>query len=441
MTAPLSPWWGQNPLPKLKYAAKNLERAGSLEISIIEGKKPLDAALSAYLKSRGGQLGSNDRAVLSQAVYGFARNRLLLLEAAKGVSAGEGRLLLLALLDGLAEPPLEDFPLEAPLLAIVQELRLGALKKLENTWNRETAELDGETLEAFSLLFSLPPFWLLRGPWKTLGEAAAELSVGKRSQLPQLRVNASFPRETVLGKIRETIAEARETALSPWGIVLPERVGAGGLKGLPVEFQDEGSQLAALFAAPVEAGARVLDLCAGSGGKALALANLGNLKIFLFDAVAARLKKAVPRLAGSGGDNFTIIAEPEKEAPFDLVFVDAPCSSSGTLRRNPDIAWRWNEEALDKFPALQLSILERAAGLVKPGGTIVYVTCSLFDAENFGTAERFLSQNPFFTGVSAAVPPFSTLKPADSGALRLPLNLQGYAGDGFFLAKFKKLQS
>lgn len=183
---------------------------------------------------------------------------------------------------------------------------------------------------------------------------------------------------------------AENTPHSPVGLRLSKR--------LPLEFtglyevQDEGSQLVVQFAA-AKAGERVLDFCAGGGGKTLALAaemqNKGH--ITAYDAQESRMKNLPKRLERAG----VKIAKIEKpQGEYDLVFVDSPCSGSGTWRRNPDLKWRMKENEIEELLKKQRIVLQSAAKYVKPGGRLVYVTCSLFPAENEKQIQAFFKENP-----------------------------------------------
>jgi 16S rRNA (cytosine967-C5)-methyltransferase len=215
-----------------------------------------------------------------------------------------------------------------------------------------------------------------------------------------------------------------------------------------IEVQDEGSQvLAQLLGA--RRGEMVVDFCAGAGGKTLALGaimrNTGRL--YAFDISEKRLAKLKPRLARSGLSNVhpTVIAH-ENDAKvkrlagkIDRVLVDAPCSGLGTLRRNPDVKWRMQPEAIAELNEKQLSILSGASRLVKPGGRLVYATCSILSEENEAIAEQFLATHPAFQ----LVPVAKVLEEQ-----RIPLEMENYLKmlpqvhntDGFFAAVFERRQ-
>ena len=213
-----------------------------------------------------------------------------------------------------------------------------------------------------------------------------------------LRVNlARTSREAMLA----AFPGAQPTPLSPWGLRLPpdSRIddSAAYREGM-VEVQDEGSQLIALACDP-QPNQRILDLCAGAGGKSLALAAAApGATILAADANRTRLSKLAPRAARAGAAIDMRLLNPPSEleelddwrASADLVLVDAPCSGSGTWRRNPEARWRLTPERLDRVVALQRRLLDIAADLVKPGGSLVYAVCSLFTSEGHGQVETFL---------------------------------------------------
>jgi len=172
------------------------------------------------------------------------------------------------------------------------------------------------------------------------------------------------------------------------------------------EVQDAGSQRLVEFCAP-RRGQTVVDFCAGAGGKTLALAAAmrSTGQVYACDVSKARLQRLKPRLARSGATSvqpFGIDSERDPKlrrlaARADLVLVDAPCSGTGTLRRNPELKWRMQPAAIDELTARQSAILEAAARLVKRGGALVYATCSLLDRENDAIAAAFSKRHPGFS--------------------------------------------
>ena len=237
--------------------------------------------------------------------------------------------------------------------------------------------------------------------------------------------------------------DAMPTPLSPWGLRLPpdRRIddSLAYREGL-VEVQDEGSQLIA-FACMPDAGERIVDLCAGAGGKALALAAAApGAAILAADANRARLSKLGPRAERAGAAIETRLLDPPREleqledwrGSADLVLVDAPCSGSGTWRRNPEARWRLTPDLLDRVVAVQRRLLDIAAELVRPGGSLVYAVCSLLAREGAAQVESFLgSRSGWVVQDSLA----DIGRSDGGGSLLSPAH---DATDGFFIARLGK---
>ena len=252
-----------------------------------------------------------------------------------------------------------------------------------------------------------------------------------------LRVNTlKNNRETVLHKLNKTGTKCVITPTSPWGIRLNERSPLTQhplMKDGSIEIQDEGSQLIAQLCNP-QPGMAVWDYCAGAGGKTLALAAMMNNKgrIIASDTVAWRLKNAPQRLRRAGVHNVETRVLDEESAKwvkrqagkFDCVLVDAPCTGSGTWRRNPELRWRMDEAGLHELVAKQQNILEKAANLVAPGGRLVFATCSILRPEGRGQIETFLAKHPDFRLEEDKI---------------LELNPFEHGTDGFFAAAMTKI--
>jgi 16S rRNA (cytosine967-C5)-methyltransferase len=211
-----------------------------------------------------------------------------------------------------------------------------------------------------------------------------------------------------------------------------------------LEVQDEGSQLAVLAAEPPPAGT-VIDGCAGAGGKTLAILDLreaagGAGEIHACDILGDKLDELCRRAALREARNLHIhrIA-PEGPLPpglpvqADLVFLDAPCSGTGTLRRSPDLKRRHGPADVTRFAALQASILRRFAPLVRPGGRLVYTTCSLLREENDAVVDLFLKEQPGFTGIGSPWARSHLSAQVQEGG-RLRLDPLATGTDGFFVA-------
>ncbi len=233
------------------------------------------------------------------------------------------------------------------------------------------------------------------------------------------------------------------TRLSPWGLRLTSDTKVDDrpefVDGL-VEVQDEGSQLIALACQPRE-GMRILDLCAGAGGKSLAIAAAApGAEIIAADTNRARLSQLAPRAERAGASVATRLLDGGRESAqlaeldgqCDVVLVDAPCSGSGTWRRNPEGRWRLTSERLDRLTSLQARLLDIAAPLVRPGGALVYATCSIIRAEGADQARNFLGRHSSWMVQDA---PFDGGRADGPGRLLTPAH---DATDGFFVACFAK---
>lgn len=314
--------------------------------------------------------------------------------------------------------------------------------------------LEDDALGHLTHTLSLPEWiakrWLdLYGP-----EQAAALATASNATPPlTVRVNPlRTDRDTLLAELRERFPDAAPSAISPGGIVLGRR----GNPALDPAFldgrftvQDESSQLAVDLLDP-QPGERVLDVCAAPGGKATAIAErVGpDGRVVALDRHARRLG-LIRRNARRLGLEITAItrdatrpfADLAKDGPFDRVLVDAPCSGLGTLRRNPDARWRIGEEDPGRLAEVQRAILQNAASLVRPGGTLVYSTCTLLPEENESVVRGFV------TGARGAAADFSLADAAllpvamapvldDEGFLRC--SPQQHDTDGFFAARLER---
>lgn len=300
------------------------------------------------------------------------------------------------------------------------------------------------------------PEWLDGDLAASFGETRVEETKALSARAPvDLRVNAL---KLIPVKALEAIGHLgpEPTALSPYGLRLkPNAEGRAPyvqaepayLKGA-IEIQDEGSQLASLLAG-AKTGMQVLDYCAGGGGKTLAMAAEMNNKgqIFSSDNDARRLAPIHERLTRAGVRNVQVVTPKGKNPPdlanlagkCDLVLVDAPCTGVGTWRRHPDAKWRLRPNALEMRCEEQRSVLADAKRYVKPGGRLVYITCSLLDAENGAQVKAFLAENPDFVIVDPAANARSLglgtiADHRDTSGLGLLLSPHRTHTDGFFIA-------
>jgi len=270
-----------------------------------------------------------------------------------------------------------------------------------------------------------------------------------------IRVNTlKADRDRVIAELEGT--RAVPTALAPHGVRIPPIDGSGrhpNVQAEPAfqkgwfEVQDEGSQLAAELAGAVP-GMQVLDYCAGAGGKTLALSaameNRGQ--IFAHDSEKARLAPMFDRLRRSDNRNVQVVSKPSElsglTGHMDLVLIDAPCTGSGTWRRRPDAKWRLTQRQLDVRKAEQSAILDAASAYVKPGGLMVYITCSVFDEENADQVEAFLGRDKAFASVDH-VALWNGRFPGKQGTVRfgqqgLSLTPARSGTDGFYFAAMRR---
>jgi 16S rRNA (cytosine967-C5)-methyltransferase len=305
------------------------------------------------------------------------------------------------------------------------------------------------------------PEWLEPQFTKAFGDTRAEEGAALASRAPlDLRVNTlkadAFKAAAMLSDLKP-----EPGCWSPWALRI--RLGADAkspaihsepafLKGM-IEVQDEGSQLAALFSG-AKPGEQVIDLCAGAGGKTLALAAMMQNKgqVFATDGDKRRLAPIHDRLARSGARNVQVRTPKsvggeidDLAGRLDLVLIDAPCTGTGSWRRNPDAKWRMRPGALEQRQKEQTEVLDRAVALLKTGGRIAYITCSVLDEENGAQIRAFLSRHPEFSVQPAAEvadtlgdPTFMSNKAArlsDEGILMTPRMTET---DGFFVALLRR---
>jgi 16S rRNA (cytosine967-C5)-methyltransferase len=352
---------------------------------------PADGTLSRYFRDHP-KLGSRERGVVAEAVYGLLRNKAVYTSFAE---SGNGPTMRRMTLLGLAD-------------AVGVE-SLGGLTEEETEWLNHVMQIDRTLLP--SLLRSNMPEWLFEKLVARDGEAAAlELAHAVNQPAPlDLRVNAiKATREDVITALAEAPILCEPTPYAPLGIRIIKKPALQNLplfKNGSIEVQDEGSQLLSQIVG-AKRGEMVVDFCAGAGGKTLSLGaamrNTGRL--YAFDISEKRLAKLKPRLARSGLSNVhPVQIAHENDAKvkrlagkIDRVLVDAPCSGLGTLRRNPDVKWRQTPQSLVELNEKQASILAGAARLVKAGGRLVYATCSILDEENEAIVAGFLASRDDF---------------------------------------------
>lgn len=267
--------------------------------------------------------------------------------------------------------------------------------------------------ERFAFEYSFP-VWMARRLREAYGDEAAALAEGMNHRAPvDLRVNLTrFTRDEMLDRIRFEGVTAKPTPYSPWGLRIEGRVNVNSLPSFrngDVDVQDEGSQLLALLTG-AEREETIADVCAGGGGKLAALGGLleNRGRLVAMDVNADRLQEAEKRMRRLGLHWSESIVLPPKNfarggpvSPWlgecDRVLVDAPCSGTGAWRRHPADRWRLKESEIDKLVETQRGVLANAAELVRPGGRLVYATCSILPDENERQVERFSGEHPKFT--------------------------------------------
>ena len=297
------------------------------------------------------------------------------------------------------------------------------------------------------------PAWLQPHLENALGRDLLREMAAMEEEAPlDLRVNTlKTTRAKAIAALEEEGVEPVRTPLSPLGLRVFGRVPLGNLEVFrrgDVEVQDEGSQLAALLA-DARPGMRVVDFCAGAGGKTLALAasmqNRGHL--VACDIAAKRLERATQRLRRAGASivqRVPLSSARDKwvkkhAGGFDRVFVDAPCTGTGTWRRNPDAKWRLKPQDLEELTALQAEILDSAQRLVKPGGRLIYATCSVLKEEDEAQIGKFLESHADFTLLPIAAVWAEAIEgecPTRGEMLRLSPARNGT--DGFFVAVMER---
>ncbi len=392
----------------------------------LEFKVPIDALLSKFFRENR-KLQFADRGIIAETVYTVLRNYYKL-TAAVGVK-NTFSLIGYVWLHYLKIPALE-----------LSKLKAINLKNIE-----EMAKVDLSIIEF--------PEWIQ----KRLNEYLTDFEIKQLSQAMENQAPLTLRVNTLKMSVAEVArilngegVKSAPTKYSPFGITLENKSDLMRNKLFldgAIEVQDEASQLAGILLEPKRS-EMVVDFCAGSGGKTLLFGMLmkNTGRIYAFDINERRLGNLTPRLARSGLSNvYPQLIESENDSrvkrlhgKIDKVFVDAPCLGLGTLRRNPDLKFRYNEDSLIQINQQQLSILNAASKLVKVSGRIVYATCSILQEENQQIIEKFLAENPGFKLLdinNLAI--FEQLDLADSRFLTL--NPATHGTDGFFAAVMEKI--
>ena len=413
------------------------------------GEHPAEEVAADYFRRRR-YIGAKDRAQIASHVYTVLRHRAALdwWSVKHAVEIGSRTRVLAALV--LAEG---WRPESVAMCCDGERFRPAPLneaeKRLVSNLARHTLHHPGMSRAVANDL----PEWLEPYLDRVFGKGLEQEMVALNASAPtDLRVNLlKADRATARRALAAEGAMAEPTPWSPIGLRLNGRVPLGGLAAFKdgiVEVQDEGSQITALLV-DARPAMRVVDFCAGAGGKSLALAaQMANRgKLVACDVSAHRLDQATGRLRRGGVGNVerrALTSERDKwvkrhAGGFDRVLVDAPCLGIGAWRRNPGDKWRVTEADLANLIGRQQDILRSAARLVCPGGRLVYATCSLLREENEAQAEAFLAVSPEFSVIPAGQVWKETIGGAVPGSDRyLRLTPAQHGTDGFFVAIFER---
>ena len=393
---------------------------------------PADAVVSRYFREHR-ELGHADRAFVAETVFAVLRRGRSLEARCGGQLTNRRRLLVaLAVTRGWSQREL------APVL-----------KGNEEEW-LATAKAMGEDDLPPAVRCDLPDWLYERLAAQFGADEVGALAKALNQPAPlDLRVNTlKTNRDALLDKLGADGIAAVAGPLSPLAVRLRDKPALAKhplfLEGA-FEVQDEGSQLLGFLLEP-KRGEMVVDVCAGAGGKTLLLGALmrNTGRLYAFDVSDKRLANLKPRLARSGLSNVhPVRIEHERDQKVkrlagkaDRVLVDAPCSGLGTLRRNPDLKWRQSEESVAELTVKQASILDAAAKLVRPGGRLVYATCSLLAAENDAIVMAFLAAHPEFSLLPASAILARHDIAVAGDTLRLLPNVHNT--DGFFAAALER---
>ncbi len=419
-----------------------MRQTAVLLTQLLTFESPADAVVGAYFREHR-DLGTKDRAWIAETAYGILRRYRYLSEITANNdedATEDARKLILAWLmkiEGKSIRDLED-----------------VLDERQKEWAVTIKSKNSEGLSPAALADVRDWFWeKLVAQYGEIEAMTICRSMFEQASL-DLRVNTiKASREDVLTRMlaENTVKDnvIAVTPYSPVGIRMGARLNISKhilfTEG-QIEVQDEGSQLLSYLVAP-KRGQMVADLCAGAGGKTLALGALmkNTGRLYAFDVSEKRLNNLGKRLKRSGLSNLQAqLINNENDlklkrlnGKFDRVLVDAPCSGLGTLRRNPDLKWRQTEQDVAELNVKQSNILARAAKLCKAGGRVVYATCSLLRDENEAIAEAFLAAHPEFKLIPAhEVLAQQHIELNTGDYLKLLPHLHGT--DGFFAAVFEK---
>ncbi|ACF13993.1 Fmu (Sun) domain protein [Chloroherpeton thalassium ATCC 35110] len=426
--------------------------------------RPADAVLSEYLRARK-YLGSHDRSFISETIYNLLRKELFLEAVVQKSAKGSSRPKSFKNVGVLYLFLLSDMDIERRALVDVfgemASLAEPYFDALDAAYQAFTDTTKSKSTPILFLEKHAFPEWMTEELLKEFDEPTLQLiyeSLNKPAPLA-LRANSlKISREALQKKLEKESIPTFLGKLSADALICKGRrriIQSQCYQDGLCEIQDEGSQLISRLLDPKPKDT-VLDACAGGGGKTLHLAALMKNKgaIFAYDVNPKRFGNIRQRIKRSGQQNIRLLDSPEKLAQFkndwhekiDCLLIDAPCTGSGTVRRNPDLKKRLTKEALQRITAQQAEILEEFSVLLKPNGKMLYATCSLFRDENEGQIESFLEKHPDFR-----LEPISSILENERHAAHAALQNKRFEGetylklrpdkdntDGFFAAIFRK---
>jgi 16S rRNA (cytosine967-C5)-methyltransferase len=420
---------------------------------VVKSSLPSDRVVQDFYRERR-YLGSHDRRWITERLYGIIRNFILLRDlCGKCGNASSPFHVFLAYeiaVAGSGTPQLNETYSQ-----LLESYKMSGEKlELEDfaaCINKRLEEVKGNSSSAH-LAFSFPDFFHELLPESIRGEAVPIMIALNREARVCLRVDTNrIQREEVARIFREKGVETEPAEYSPMGLYLPRRINLNNERlyrdGL-IEIQEEASQLVGLLLNPRK-DEIIVDACAGAGGKSLEIAALsaGGSRIYALDVDEGRLGNLGTRAERSGYTNISPLRISGNSldnaasliGAADKVVVDAPCSGSGTIRRNPDKKFRLTRSAVHEHAAYQETLLRRYAELVKIGGLLVYSTCSIFSEENFGVIATFLQSDGRFAGEDVSLylsePKFAELFEAGC----LAIYPHRHEMDGFFAAVMKRV--
>jgi 16S rRNA (cytosine967-C5)-methyltransferase len=431
-----------------------IDSCSELLKQVLKFDHPADAVVSRHFREQ--RLGPRERATLAETVYGVLRKKNLYTYLAQhGSGPQERRLAILGLAAGSSSPTeaAEQARAGAAPSTVDRSYLLSALSEAEKDWLARCDQVKPSDL--LDLHRHNLPQWLVEPLKAQLGDDFWPLvdSLNASAGL-DLRVNtAKDKRADIQKELAKAAIKTVATPYSPWGLRLAGKPPLNKLDAFnrgAIEVQDEGSQLLALLV-DAKRGEMVVDFCAGAGGKTLAIgASMRNTgRLYAFDTSGHRLHALKPRLARSGLSNVHPVAIAHERddrikrlaGKIDRVLVDAPCSGLGTLRRNPDLKWRQDPKAINELAAKQTAILQSASRLLKPGGRLVYATCSVLQDENEAIAQAFGQANPDYSPLEIGdILTHLGVENADKLCRGPYLRLWPYlhGTDGFFAAVWQK---